>query len=46
MSDVGARTNDDDARDRSDAESCRIVELPGRGGRPQRRYGGVLLGGG
>lgn len=46
MSDVRVRTNDDEAKDRPGAESLRIVELPGKGTRSGRRYGGALLGGG
>ena len=46
MSDVRARTDDDGARDRPGAESLRVVELPGKGARSRRRYGGALLGGG
>ncbi|MBR0845770.1 efflux RND transporter periplasmic adaptor subunit [Bradyrhizobium liaoningense] len=45
MSDVRVRTSDE-ARDGPDAESGRIVELPGKGARSGRHYGGVLLGGG
>ncbi|MGY4455615.1 hypothetical protein ACVWZR_010275 [Bradyrhizobium sp. i1.3.1] len=46
MSDVRVRTNDDEARDPPDAESRRIVELPGKAAPSGRRYGGALLGGG
>ncbi|KYG20574.1 hemolysin D [Bradyrhizobium sp. AT1] len=46
MSDVRARSDDQEASDRPGVESLRIVELPGRGGPPRRRYGGALLGGG
>ncbi|HEV2158066.1 efflux RND transporter periplasmic adaptor subunit [Bradyrhizobium sp.] len=46
MSDVRMRTDDDGAKDRPGAESARIVELPGKGTRSRRRYGGALLGGG
>ena len=46
MSDVRVRTNDDEARDPPDAESRRIVELPGKAAPSRRRYGGALLGGG
>lgn len=45
MSDVRARTDDEGTKDRPGAESLRIVELPGKGARSGRRYGGVLLGG-
>ncbi|WP_441259334.1 efflux RND transporter periplasmic adaptor subunit [Bradyrhizobium sp. 521_C7_N1_3] len=46
MSDVRVRTNGEEARDPPDAESRRIVELPGKAAPPGRRYGGALLGGG
>ncbi|MGX1041830.1 efflux RND transporter periplasmic adaptor subunit [Bradyrhizobium diazoefficiens] len=46
MSDVRARTDDDEAADHPGAEGLRIVELPGKGARSKRRYGGPLLGGG
>ena len=46
MSDVRVRTNDEEARDPPDAESRRIVELPGKAAPSGRRYGGALLGGG
>lgn len=46
MTDVRARTDGDDVKNRPDGESCRIVELPGKSPRPERRYGGALLGGG
>ncbi|WP_456617637.1 MULTISPECIES: efflux RND transporter periplasmic adaptor subunit [unclassified Bradyrhizobium] len=46
MTDVRARTDGDDVKNRPDGESCRIVELPGKSSRPERRYGGALLGGG
>lgn len=46
MSDARVRTSDDEGGDRPDAESCRIVELPGKGAPSGRRYGAVLLGGG
>jgi RND family efflux transporter MFP subunit len=46
MSDIRVRTNRDEAKDQPDAESLRIVELPDKGARSGRRYGGALLGGG
>ncbi|MCP3407232.1 efflux RND transporter periplasmic adaptor subunit [Bradyrhizobium sp. CCGB01] len=46
MSDARVRTSDDEGGDRPDAESCRIVELPGKGAPSGRRYGAALLGGG
>jgi RND family efflux transporter MFP subunit len=46
MSDVRARTDNDGAKDRPGAENLRVVELPGKGARSGRRYGGALLGGG
>ncbi|MCP3395173.1 efflux RND transporter periplasmic adaptor subunit [Bradyrhizobium sp. CCGB12] len=46
MSDVRVRTNDEKTGGRPDAESLRIVELPGKEARSGRRYGGWLLGGG
>ncbi|MDX3965374.1 MAG: efflux RND transporter periplasmic adaptor subunit [Bradyrhizobium sp.] len=45
MSDVRVRTNSHDVSEPPDAESCRIVELPGKAARPRRRYGGAWLGG-
>ena len=45
MSDVRVRTNSDGVSERPDAESCRIVELPGKEARPRRRHGGAWLGG-
>ncbi len=46
MSEVRARTDQNAARGRPDAESDRIVELPGTEAQSRRGYGGVLLGGG
>ncbi|OPY98806.1 efflux transporter periplasmic adaptor subunit [Bradyrhizobium sacchari] len=45
MSDVRVRTNSDGVSERLEAETGRIVELPGKEVRPRRRYGGAWLGG-
>lgn len=45
MSDVRVRINSDDVSDRPDAETGRIVELPGKDAQPRRRHGGAWLGG-
>jgi RND family efflux transporter MFP subunit len=45
MSDVRMRTDGEEPGARPGTESFRVVELPGKGTRPRRRYGGKLLGG-
>lgn len=45
MSDVRVRTNSDAVSERLEAETGRIVELPGKDMRPRRRSGGAWLGG-
>src|SRR5262245_3386466 len=45
MSGVRVRPNSEDVRDRLEPDSDRVVELPGKGARQKRRYGGALLGG-
>jgi RND family efflux transporter MFP subunit len=45
MSDVRARINSDGMNERPDADTCRIVDMPGKEVRPRRRSGGAWFGG-
>jgi RND family efflux transporter MFP subunit len=45
MTEIHARMKTEEARDRSEPETDRVVPLPNKGRKRQRRYGGPLLGG-